>query len=66
MKSEMFTKEAVDNTARKFGEDVVYYPCMVDGEPHLFTENQLKVAHERALSNVEDIPGKTFWEALGF
>ena len=66
MKSKIYTEEAVENTIRKFGSNKKYFPCTIDGEPALFTENALKVAKATAQANKEDIPGKTFWEALGF
>ena len=50
----------VDNKDRKFGANAEYYGIKVqhgNGEECylLFTEHQLKVAHERAAKNPEDI-----------
>lgn len=60
--------EVVDNTERKFGEALEYYPVRVktkEGEDSwaMFTENEIKDAMERASKNKEDIP-KTLWKKL--
>ena len=60
MRSEIHISEMVDNSERKFGSTLWYYPVwIVDGEqkaPALFTKHQLDEAIERATANPEDIP----------
>jgi len=65
MRSEIDTSERVENEDRRFGSWRHYYPAMIDGEPALFTKDQLEVAKERAQRNPEDIPeDRTFWDFL--
>ena len=65
MKSEINTSEEVQNLDRRFGSCLFYFPCMIDGEPALFTKAQLDDAKARAARNPEDIPeDKSFWEGL--
>ena len=70
MKSVIYLKEEVPNTARIFGSGLSYYPVMVeDGDgnetPALFTRAQLKEARMRAARNPEDLPAEeTFWKGL--
>ncbi len=66
MNSAIDSKEVVENTEHKFGEVMKYYPCLIDGEPALFTRFQLDEAILRGRHNPEDIPGnKNFWQFLG-
>ncbi len=63
--SSIDTHEVVENKDRKFGAQLEYYPCMIDGEPALFTYGDLVSAKERAARNPEDIPeDKSFWDSL--
>jgi len=60
MDSAVYKRERVSNERRKFGSAVYYYPAFIVLEndqqiPALFTENQLKVAIERARKNEEDL-----------
>ena len=62
-------RERVTNKERKFGANQVYFPARIittDGSETnaLFTASQIRVATKRALSNPEDIPGKTLWERI--
>jgi hypothetical protein len=42
-----------------------YFPCMVDGEPALFTRHQIDIAQAQAERNPEDIPkDESFWDFL--
>ena len=49
------------NRARKFGEALAYVPVMHRGKPHLFTESQMRVARDRAMSQPEDAPRARRW-----
>ena len=69
MRSKIYLTELVENKERRFGSVLRYYPTrveLVDGVVHnaLFTKNELDVAMERAESNSEDIPKKTFLELI--
>jgi hypothetical protein len=60
IESKILTKEKVRNKNRLFGSTTDYFPVFIkldDGKetPALFTENELKVAMERAAKNPEDI-----------
>ncbi len=60
--------EQVDNTERKFGEALEYYPTEVvlkDGTETwaMFTQSEIDGAIQRAAKNKEDIP-KSLWESL--
>lgn len=44
------------NTQRKFGEANCYIHAKIEGRDALFTEDQVKVAVERARRQPEDIP----------
>ena len=60
--------EQVDNTERKFGEALEYYPVEIvlkDGTETwgMFTQSEIDGAIERAMKNKEDIP-KSLWESL--
>lgn len=46
------------NTQRKFGEAKCYVHLKINGKSALFTEEQLQVAFDRAVSHPEDIPQK--------
>lgn len=66
--SEIRMSEAVDNTERKFGEALEYFPAKVvrkDGSEAwaMFTESDLERAIARAEKNKEDIP-KSIWEKI--
>lgn len=69
MKSKLYLKEEVENKDHTFGEAAAYYPVKIvtlDGTVRrsLFTENQVKVAMERAKHNEEDFPRKTLLEII--
>ncbi len=69
MESKIDLREKVDNKDRKFGANEEYFPTRLitaDGNEinGLFTASQIKVAAKRALSNPEDVPGKTLWERI--
>lgn len=69
MDSKIDLREAVENKERKFGSNTKYYPSRgvtADGNEVnlLFTASQIRVAAKRALSNPEDVPGKTLWERI--
>lgn len=64
IKSKIFTSEQAENIDRKFGEEINYFPCMIDNRPALFTRYQIDEAICRAERNPEDIPGGTFFDAL--
>ena len=70
MKSKIYLKEEVKNTARNFGSALSYYPVMIvdiDGNetPGMMTRAQLKDIKDRAVWNSEDLPAEeTFWRAL--
>ncbi len=60
--------EKVDNTERKFGEALEYYPAEVvleDGTETwaMFTQSEIDGAVERAAKNKEDIP-KSMWASI--
>ena len=60
--------EAVDNSERKFGETLKYFPVkIIDTDDNvewgMFTENEIQIAIERAKKNKEDIP-KSLWESI--
>ena len=60
--------EKVDNTERKFGEALEYFPTEVvleDGTETwaMFTQSEIDVAITRAMKNKEDIP-QTLWETI--
>ncbi len=60
--------EKVDNTERKFGEALEYYPAEVvqeDGTETwaMFTQSEIDNAIARAMKNKEDIP-QTMWESI--
>ena len=65
MRSKIDTTEEVQNLDRKFGSCLFYLPCMIDGEPALFTKSQIDEALARAARNPEDIPNKSFWSFMG-
>lgn len=54
--------QKIPNKLRKFGETRFYYFLRTDNNVYLFTENQLKVAHERAKRNREDIIKRRWWD----
>lgn len=65
MESKIILTDRVVNKDRRFGSATHYYPCLIDGTPALFTEEQLQVAQERARRNPEDMPEDTsFWDWL--
>lgn len=60
--SRIVLSEKIVNTERKFGANEAYYPAFMSktddregGVALLFTENELKVAAERAAANPEDV-----------
>jgi len=60
--------EVVDNTERKFGEILEYFPVQIetkDGSKTwaMFTENEIEIAITRADKNKEDIP-KSLWGSI--
>ena len=60
--------EKVENTERKFGSALEYYPVEViteSGETEwaMFTKNESDSAVKRASENKEDIP-KSIWESM--
>jgi len=60
--------EQVDNTERKFGEALEYYPTEIvlkDGTETwaMFTQSEIDTAIKRAAKNREDIP-KSLWESI--
>lgn len=67
-RSEIILNEKVDNTERKFGEALEYYPVKIvrdndDDTWAMFTESEINNAIERAMKNKEDIP-KSLWESI--
>ena len=72
IKSVIYLHEEVKNQDKKFGANDSYYPVYIkytDGsyDAAFFTENDLKVAKERAEKNPEDVPEKAslFWRLIG-
>jgi hypothetical protein len=66
--SKILMHEVVNNTERKFGEALEYFPVEVENKDGqtvwaMFTENEIKNAIERAEKNKEDIP-KSLWEKI--
>lgn len=60
--------EKVDNTERKFGEALEYFPAEVvleDGTETwaMFTQSEIDNAVKRAMKNKEDIP-QSLWESI--
>lgn len=60
MESIIILEEKVDNKERKFGSNTEYFPCLIGEEKALFTENELKIAIERAKINMEDFEEESF------
>lgn len=50
------------NTKRRFGEAGCYVFARIDGKPALFTEDQIKVALDRAKRQPEDLPRRKWWQ----
>jgi len=66
VKSYIDMNEKVENKGRHVAADSYYFPCYVHtaggmDAPALFTEEQLKVALERAVKNSEDVPERAGW-----
>ena len=66
MGSKINLTEKIENTERKFGEALEYFPAKVvnaEGveEWAMFTETEITKAVERAKKNKEDIP-KSVWD----
>jgi hypothetical protein len=66
--STIHLNEKVENTERKFGAALEYYPVEVINESGntqwaMFTQSEIDVAVERATKNKEDIP-KSLWESI--
>jgi hypothetical protein len=66
--SEIILTEKVENTERKFGEALEYFPSKVvreDGSKTwaMFTEAEIETAIDRAMKNKEDIP-KSLWDSI--
>jgi hypothetical protein len=62
----IYVNEVVENTERKFGSALEYYPVYIknaDGDyvPAMFTLNELEIAIKRAANNPEDTPRKSGW-----
>ena len=51
----------VVNTERKFGEALDYVIVRHNGKVYLFTEAQMRVARDRAMSQPEDTPRRPWW-----
>ena len=49
------------NQDRKFGSAICYVHIRYKGLDHLFTEDQMAVAYERAKKNPEDLPKRYPW-----
>jgi len=70
MDSKIDMNEIVNNTERKFGSWLHYYPSKVitekgEDKHALFTQDQINEAIARAERNPEDIPeDKSFWDWL--
>lgn len=67
-KSVIKMNEVVENTERKFGEALEYFPVKIENEDGsetwaMFTETEIINATERAMKNKEDIP-KSLWESI--
>jgi len=63
--SRILMKEKVDNTERKFGEALNYFPVVIESASGvvkcgMFTEDEIEKAIVRAEKNREDIP-KSLW-----
>lgn len=66
--SKIYMTEVVENTERKFGECLEYYPVEVENAYGdkvwaMFTESDINNAIKRGQKNKEDIP-KSFWSKL--
>ena len=66
--SKIYLTEKVDNTERKFGEALEYFPAEIvleDGTKSwvMFTQSEIDVARKRAEKNKEDIPS-SLWESI--
>ena len=66
--STIHLNDKVENTERKFGEALEYYPVEVvlengDSQWAMFTKGEIDSAVERATKNKEDIP-KSLWESI--
>ena len=66
IKSNLDMEEVVENTERKFGSNLEYYPCLINKEiVALFTEHEIEIAMKRAARNPEDIHEDiSFWNFL--
>jgi hypothetical protein len=71
--SRIVLSEQIDNTERRFGSNEIYYPAFMSktedregGVALLFTENELRIAAERAEKNPEDIKQLVEAGAEGF
>ena len=68
MASKIKLNEKVENTERKFGEALYYFPVKVELENGdlvwaMFTETEIQNAIKRAEKNQEDIP-KEIWDKV--
>jgi len=68
MASKIKLNEKVENTERKFGEALHYFPVKVELENGdlvwaMFTETEIQNAIKRAEKNQEDIP-KEIWDKV--
>lgn len=66
--SKILFEDKVDNTDRKFGASLEYFPVKIvknDGQEFwaMFTESEIDKAIERAVKNKEDIP-KSLWDKI--
>ena len=66
--SKILMHEVVNNTDRKFGEALEYFPVQIETKDGtetwaMFTESEIENAIKRAAKNKEDIP-KSLWESI--
>jgi len=66
--SKIYMHDVVNNTERKFGEALEYFPVEVENKDGqevwaMFTENEIENAIKRAEKNKEDIP-KSVWKRI--
>jgi len=66
MKGRIYLTEKVDNSKRKFGEALSYFPAYIinengDNIPVLFSADDISKAMERAKRNMEDVPDFDSW-----
>jgi hypothetical protein len=64
MKSKIYLNEKKKNKNRQFNELLEYYPCYIDNDFALFTENEIMRAIERGKKHPEDIPKQSIFDKL--